>query len=98
MSVIRATYTNGHFVPTHPVDLPDGAEVDVYPAAGVARDEDWSNTPEAIAEWVAWLDALEPMTLTPEDEARIAAAMAERRAFDLATWQERGDKLRAMWE
>jgi hypothetical protein len=37
------------------------------------REEDWSNIPEAIAEWLAWYDSLEPLEFTPQEEADTAA-------------------------
>ena len=39
--------------------------------------EDWSNSPEAIADWLAWYDSLEPLVFTPEEAA------------DLQDWRRR---------
>ena len=32
-------------------------------------EEEWSNTPEAIADWLKWYDSLEPLVMTPEEQA-----------------------------
>lgn len=37
------------------------------------REEDWSNTPEAIGDWRRWYDSLEPLETTPQEEADWAA-------------------------
>ena len=47
------------------------------PATGADQAEDWSNAPEAIADWLAWYDSLEPLVFTPEEEA------------DLRDWRRR---------
>ena len=38
------------------------------------REEDWPDSPEAIAEWLQWYDSLAPW-LSPEDEAVWRAAL-----------------------
>jgi hypothetical protein len=34
-------------------------------------EEDWSNSPEADADWLAWYDSLEPLEFTPEERADV---------------------------
>lgn len=100
MAVIRATVRDGKVVVDAPADWPDGTAVDVRPAEeriGM-REEDWPTTPEGVEDWVRWFDSLEPLVLTPEDEARIAADRAERRAWFLTQADERERKLRGMFE
>lgn len=70
-----------------PTRLPDGTRVRVEPADqndGFMREEDWPTTPEGIEELVRRMEAIEPLILTPEDEARIAAARAAVREATLA--------------
>ena len=61
-----------------PVNWPEGYRLRVEPdlaqdePTGVGE-EDWSNTPEAIADWLKWYDSLEPLIFTPEEEADMAA-------------------------
>jgi hypothetical protein len=37
-----------------------------------ASEQDWSNSPEAIADWLAWYDSLEPLEFTAEERADLA--------------------------
>ena len=77
MAVIRATWKNGRIVPDVPVDWPEGCRLTVEPEVvestpiGV-RDDDWSDSPEAVADWLAWYDSLEPLDFAPEEEANLA--------------------------
>jgi hypothetical protein len=75
MKTITATWKNGQILPDEPVDWPEGCRLSVEPVQSEIgiREEDWSNAPEAIAEWLKWYDSLEPLEFTPEEEADIAA-------------------------
>ena len=100
MSAIRGRVLNGKIELPAPTDWPDGTEVEVRPveeAVGLT-DEDWPETPEQIEAWLRWYDSLEPLILTPEDEARIAAARKAQREFELATWDEQAEKARKHFE
>ncbi len=98
MSVMNGTYSDGRVLLAAYPDWPDGTLVRVVPAdetvAGM-REEDFLTDPESIAAWNAWLDGLEPLILTPEDEARIRAARGEQLAFDHAAGNARADRLAA---
>ena len=48
------------------------------------REEDWPDTPENRAEILRRMEAIEPLELTAEDEAEIAAARAAVREVTLA--------------
>ena len=62
------------------------------------REEDWSDTPEAIASWLQWYDSLEPLEMTPEEEAEWQAARQAQKDFEKARLFEHAEKLRRMWE
>src|SRR5207245_1986199 len=47
-------------------------------------EEGWSNSPEAIADWLKWYDSLEPLTLTPEEEADAEAWMRKVNDYAIA--------------
>jgi hypothetical protein len=77
VEAIRATRMNGRIVPDGPVDWPEGCRLVVEPEAEEAtpveaRDEVWSNSAEAIADWLAWYDSLEPLEITTAEEADLA--------------------------
>ena len=61
-------------------------------------EEEQGDDPESIAKWLAWVDSLEPLILTPEDEERIRQARDEQKAFELARWEERSRKLEKLFE
>jgi hypothetical protein len=48
------------------------------------RKEDWSNTPEAIADWLKWFESLPKLTITPEEEAETEAWLKKMDAHGLA--------------
>src|SRR6266436_3299844 len=52
MTTIKAIIRNGRIEVEEPIDLPDGTELTIpipaLPATLGIRDEDWSDTPEAI--------------------------------------------------
>lgn len=77
MSAIRGKYVDGTVVLDAPADWPNGTEVVVEPASNGesigTSEEEWDNSPEGIADWLRWYDALEPLEFTPEEEAAIAA-------------------------
>jgi hypothetical protein len=80
MSAIRATWKNGRIIPDDPVDWPEGARLLIEPdPAGSLEvsDDAWSNTPEAIAEWLKWCDSVQPLIVSPEEEADAEAWLRE---------------------
>jgi hypothetical protein len=89
MDAIRATWKDGQVVLDGPVDWPEGHRLVVEPdlsqdaLIGVSE-EDWQNTPEAIAEWLKWYDSLEPLIFTPEEVADLAAWREKAKAYTIA--------------
>src|SRR5437899_7984732 len=82
MEAIRATWKNGQIVLDGPVEWPEGSRLLIEPDQSQdepigMREEDWSDSPEAIADWLKWYDSLEPQVITPEEEA------------DLAEWRQK---------
>jgi hypothetical protein len=49
-----------------------------------AREEDWSNSPEAVADWLAWYDSLEPLEFTPAEQADLAEWRQEVKEYTIA--------------
>jgi hypothetical protein len=69
---IRAVVHDRRIEVPAPDDLPDGSEVlvEVIPAPGekIGMDEsEWRDDPDAIAEWVSWLETIEPIAFAPDD-------------------------------
>jgi hypothetical protein len=102
MSTITGTVRNGQVVFDEPTGLPDGCRVLVEPIPKLEtfgiRESDWRDTPEVVAEWLTWYDSLEPLEMTPEEEADWLAARRQRKECEKATFDEQAEQLRRMWE
>src|SRR5437762_421446 len=72
-AVVPGTFHDGRVVLEAPVDWPEGMKVQVIPVESGERigltEEEWSDSPEAIEDWLRWYRALEPLKITPEEEA-----------------------------
>ena len=96
MPTLYGTVTNGKIELPAPPGCPDGTPVRVVvgepePAGGMSE-EDWDTSPEAIAAWVAAVDALEPV-MTPDEDAAWRKARAEQKAWELANWEKYNAKI-----
>jgi hypothetical protein len=78
------TYRDGKVELDLPVEWESGTRVRVLPEeeSSAIREDEPAN-PEHIRQLLAIIDSFEPLELTPEDEAEIAAARAEVREVSL---------------
>lgn len=82
MSTIAGTYQQGQIVLQSPVDWPEGSRVEVMlvepsiDKLGMTEAE-WPTDPQGIAELLARMDQCEPLEMSAEEEA------------DLAAWRQR---------
>jgi hypothetical protein len=102
MNTVKGTVQNGHVVLDNPTVLPEGSRVIVEAItegemSGI-REEDWQDTPEAIAAWLRWYDSLEPLERTPQEEAEWRGARQTQRESEKAAFVEWSDRLQGMWE
>jgi len=90
MNAINATWKNGQIVPDEQVDWPEGCRlvIEPVPSPGTLglREEDWPDTPEGLADWQRWYDSLEPLLLTPDEEAAWRAARQAQKDFEKANF------------
>jgi hypothetical protein len=88
MKAITATWKNGQVLPDEVADWPEGCRLRIEPVdqqeSISMREEDWSTEPEAIADWLAWYDSLEPLEFTAEEEADLAAWRRKAKEFSIA--------------
>ena len=102
MSVITGTVKNGLIVLDEPGDLPDGSRVVVQPVETVATfgmsEAEWQDSPEAIADWIAWYDSLEPIELSAADEAELNAFRERQKELGQTSFGERSERLRKIWQ
>jgi len=97
MTTIKGTWTDGAIVLDEPADWPEGCRVIIEPVPenepiGI-REEDWPDTPEGIAEWLRWYDSLEPLEMTPDEEADLAAWREKVRQHTSAKMDRRAEAL-----
>lgn len=88
MNAIKGTYKNGHIILDKPADWTDGTGVLVEPVPhqetlGIPE-EDWPTDPEGIARYLALMERIEPLEMTPEEEAEWKAARQALKAYTLA--------------
>jgi hypothetical protein len=83
-------------------ELPDGTEVmvqlvPVNQPIGL-NESDWDDTPEGIADWINWLDSLEPLTFTEQECAALEADRLARKQWEQGAFSERADRLAGDWK
>jgi len=87
MNAIKATWTNGQIVPAEPINWPDGIDLLVEPVPagekiGMTEDES-RDDPESIADWIAWVDTIEPMIWAKGEREEYERYLAEHRRFNI---------------
>lgn len=102
MSAITGTVKNGLVVLDDPAELPNGSRVVVQPLESAETfglsESDWHDTPEAIAEWIAWYDSMEPIELSAAEERAIEDFRQRQKEIGKSVFDERADRLRKMWQ
>ena len=102
MSTIRGTIQDGQVVFSTPPEWPNGAEVDVELVSTEDRigvpEEDQGEDPESIADWLAWAKHIQPLLMTPEEEAEWQKARAEYREWELANRDAHGKKIEDLFK
>ena len=87
MNAIKAVWTNGQIVPTGPVDWPEGSQLlvePIGPAEKIGLDEsEWSDSPEAIADWIAAVEKIEPIVWAEGEEEEYERFREELRQFNI---------------
>lgn len=102
MNAIQGTVKNGQIILKEPLSWPDGTEVIVEPVSfngtpGLPEEGETLDA-EAIERQLALMDQIEPLIMTPEEEAEWQAARQAQKEFEKATFNQRAEKLRRMWE
>ena len=101
MAVIHGTVRNGGVVFDTPASLPEGAKVEVHLIDDPDRigipEEEQGDDAESIAAWIAWLDQLPAIQLTEEEWERWQQARADKKARELAQWDERTARARKLF-
>lgn len=88
MTIIKGVVQNGRVNVASPPDWPEGCEVIIEPLPtspeNVGLDEsEWRDDPAGLADWDAWIQTIEPLEFTPEEQAKMARFDEEMRRFNL---------------
>jgi predicted DNA-binding antitoxin AbrB/MazE fold protein len=98
--MIRATWTNGRFVPDKEVNLPEGTIV--YLVEAPAEESLNANAdgmpPEEIARVLDAMDRMEPLSWTDQEYAAWEQDRQARKEWEKARFMEHGEELRGMFE
>jgi hypothetical protein len=77
MSTIKATWKKGQVLLDTPANWPEGRRLvvseDRMADTDFMTEDEQSGDPQAIERWIAELEALEPLSMSPEEEADLAA-------------------------
>ena len=92
MASLTGIWQSGQIVLDGVADWPDGCRVLIEPLSmegspGLSE-EQWRDTPEAVAEWIQWYESLEPLEITADERAAAAAWQRQIQAYE----QARGDQ------
>lgn len=102
MQAIKGIYKAGQVILGQPADWPDGTELLVAPVARAnsvgVREDDWPTDAEGINRHLALMDRIEPLDMTPEEEATWQAARAAQKNFERATWDRGGKQVEGLFE
>jgi hypothetical protein len=96
---LTGTWKDGQILLDEPADWPEGCRVVVTPQEAERgewlgiTEEEWPRTPEALADWMKWLDSIEPIEMTPEEEADRLAWRQKIRGCELANFGKRDEGL-----
>jgi hypothetical protein len=87
VNAIKATWTNGQIVPREPVDWPEGSELLVEPVSSSERigmdESEWRDDPESIADWIAWVDTIQPMIWAEGEREKYEHYREQCRQFNI---------------
>jgi hypothetical protein len=93
MNSVTGKIHNGQIALGGPLNWPEGTPVCVVAMSslegGAQADLDLDESPEEIARWIAEFDAIPPLEMSAEEEARWQAARRDQRALDLSKQSER---------
>src|ERR1700683_2805176 len=95
MNAILSMVKNGRVEVDVPPDWPDWTpgRVELGLNGQTKYDDERPETPEEIEEWIRRFREIEPIEMTPEEEAGWAADRKMQKEFDFANAAERGRRI-----
>ena len=100
MNAIRSVVKNGRVEVDAPAEWPDGTPVRVELGLNDQSeyDDERPETPDEIRAWLRWYHSLEPIVMTPEEEAAWEADRKMQKEFDIANAPERDRRIEGIFE
>jgi hypothetical protein len=100
MNAIRSVVKNGRVEVDAPPDWPDGTpeRVELGLNGQSEYDDERPETPDEIQAWLRWYHSLEPIVMTPEEEAAWEADRKMQKEFDNANAAERDRRIEGIFE
>jgi hypothetical protein len=91
MHAIIGEYRDGQVFLAGKADWPEHSKVRVEPVEETIgmREEDWPTDPAGIARLLQLINSLEPLEMTPQEEAEWRAARRAQNDYTLSTLDER---------
>jgi hypothetical protein len=88
MIAFEATVQQGRIQLNVPGEFPEGARVRVNveliaPEKLGIDESEWRDDPAALADWEAWIQTIEPLDLTPDEQAALVRFQEEMRRFNI---------------
>ncbi len=89
MSAIKATVKSGQLELQSPLEWPDGTEVLIEPTMTRAEktfgidESQWSNDPDSLADWAAWIKTIEPLEFTSGEAEKMAEFDERMRLYNI---------------
>jgi hypothetical protein len=101
MKTIMGIVHNGQIIVEQPIEWPEGCRVVIEAAEEATlgiREEDWPTDPEGIARLVALMDQLEPLEMTPEDDAAWEAVRKAHKEWEKAHFERWSRQMEGLFE
>src|ERR1051325_5085422 len=96
MTTIKATVKDRRLELDVPADWPDGIEVEIHPVS--EGSDAGSMSPEEIAKTLAAMDRVEPFDLSDLEHVNLEHHRKAERDREKASFIDRAEQLRKMWE
>lgn len=99
MNAILSVVKNGRIEVDAPPDWPEGSPVRVELGVnGNATDDERPETPEEIEAWIHRFREIEPIELTPEEEASWETARKAQKEFDIANAAQHNKRIDELFQ
>jgi hypothetical protein len=101
MKTITGTIRNGQIVTDQPIDWPEGYRVAIEPleqeTLGI-REEHWPVTSKEIARHLALLELVEPLEMSPEEEAEWKEALEKQKEWEKNNYEKTTSKVEGLFQ